>query len=195
MFPVEKGRTKPTQAALNVRMFSSHVESVLARLHASSAGMPVPDSWRKPALHSNTHDTCQPRAHTHPHLQQQKVRQQSPTAHWLPAGRARVASAAPRWPRAGNPAWATASRRGCPSGTTGRHGPQSRGDVPSIRLAAGERIVQDPELPSALRGDFWRDFLHRLRSRQVLWFARADERRLHRLRGRQVLGGWCFGLH
>ena len=63
-----------------------------------------------------------------------------------------LAAPAPRLPRpAGQrlPAWATASRRGCPSGTAARRGPRSRGAVPSIGLAAGARIAQAPGLPPA----------------------------------------------
>jgi hypothetical protein len=40
--------------------------------------------------------------------------------------------------------WATSARRGCPSRTAVRRGPQSRGAVPSIGLAAGARIAQAP---------------------------------------------------
>jgi hypothetical protein len=79
----------------------------------------------------------------------QESRQHAPRARWRPAGHARASPAAPRGPTAGNPAWATASRRGCPSGSAARRGPRSRGAVPSIGLAAGARIVQAPGLPPA----------------------------------------------
>ena len=65
------------------------------------------------------------------------------------AGAQQAAPAAPHGPTAGNPAWATAPRRGCPSRPAARRGPRSRGAVPSIGLAAGARIVQAPGLPPA----------------------------------------------
>ena len=105
---------------------------------------------RKPALRSNAQQHTTPvSARAHPHMPQQKARQHAPRARWRPASRARAAPAAPRWPTAGNPACATASRRGCPSGTALRRGHRSRGDVPSIGLAAGEHILQAPGMPPA----------------------------------------------
>jgi hypothetical protein len=44
-----------------------------------------------------------------------------------------------------------------------------------------------------LGGEFWVDFLHRLRRRQVL--SRQRFECLHQLHRGHVLGGWCFGLH
>jgi hypothetical protein len=57
----------------------------------------------------------------------------------------------PRGPTAGTSSGlrATSAHRGCPSRTSATRGPRSRGDVPSIGIAAGTRIAQASAPPPA----------------------------------------------
>ncbi len=103
------------------------------------------------ATHNNNTPHQSSPAHT-PTCRTKKLASTTPeldVAHCSPASRSCAAPAETRWPTAGNPAWATAYSRGCPSGTAQHRGHQSRDDVPSIGLAAGAHIVQAPGLPPA----------------------------------------------